>query len=95
MAAVAAVQEFGFLVIPQGKVEFFGQGSEGGDFPFGHLSASAGGRAAREAAAYGRGSSTECLAHAAAARLLKGGEGARWSLAGTRAGCGAGDSHHG
>ena len=95
MAPVAAVQEFGFLVVPQGKVELFGQGGEGRDFPFGHLSASPGGRAARDAVAYGRGGGTECLAHAAAARLLKGGEGGRWSPAGTRAGCGAGDSHRG
>lgn len=80
MAPVAAVQEFGFLVVPRWEVELFGEGGEGGDFPFGHFSASPGCWAARDAAVYGRGSGTKCLAQAAATRLLKGGEGAWWSL---------------
>lgn len=43
MAPVAAVQELGLLVVPRGQVELLGQGSERGDLPLGHASASAGG----------------------------------------------------
>lgn len=39
VAPVAAVQEFGFLVVARGQVELFGQGGEGGDFPLGHPAA--------------------------------------------------------
>lgn len=73
VAAVAAVQEFGFLVVPGGQVELFGQGGEGGDLPLSHRSASPGGQAARDAAAGGRSGGTGCVAHAAAAGLLKAG----------------------
>lgn len=92
MATVAAVQEFGFLVVPGGQVELLGQGGEGGDLPLGHRSASPGGRAARDAAAAGRSGGTGCVAHAAAAALLKGGR--EPGGPGARAGCGAGDSEH-
>lgn len=36
MSPVAAVQQFGFLIIPSGQVEFLCQSGESGDFPLGH-----------------------------------------------------------
>lgn len=36
MSPVAAVQQFGFLVVARGQVELFRQRREGGDLPLGH-----------------------------------------------------------
>lgn len=36
MAPVAAVEEFGQLVVPCRQVELLGQGCEGGDLPLSH-----------------------------------------------------------
>lgn len=42
MAPVAAVEKFGFLVIPCRQIKLLSKGCERGDFPFSHVSAAAG-----------------------------------------------------
>lgn len=43
VAPVAAVEKFGFLVVPCRQIKPLGQGCEGGDLSFGHGSAATGG----------------------------------------------------